>query len=212
MTDVLCKHIRISLVCRAAARISLETVYLVKRCLLKPIVSHAAGNFSTEKNTLFLCNPYFYPRYKYKEQMQNLALTGSVVLGNRQIYQLFDQFERAFWQISRVFWGTTLGLKIVLAELKTRFYNSVLSQLCSQQLGRSCPVGLGTSSRILWGSSAVFFLSRNFAVTYTVFGYFWVNLSDFQHFWVYFGHFWANFEHFLTAFISRFLVNGSDSR
>ena len=30
--------------------------------------------------------------------MQNLALTGSVVLGNRQIYQLFDQFERAFWQ------------------------------------------------------------------------------------------------------------------
>ena len=72
-----------------------------------------------------------------------------------------------------------------------------------RKLGRSFPVGLGTSSRILRGSPAVFVLSRNFAVTYAFFGYFWVNLPDFQHFWVDFGHFWANFEHFLTAFISK---------
>ena len=71
---------------------------------------------------------------------------------------------------------------------------------------------MGTSSRILRGGPAVFVLSRNFAVTYALFGYFWVNLPDFPHFWDDFGHFWANFEHFLTAFISRFLVNGSDSQ
>ena len=71
---------------------------------------------------------------------------------------------------------------------------------------------MGTSSRILRGSPVVFVLSRNFEVTYALFAYFWVNLSDFPHFWVDFGPFWANFEHFLTAFISRFLVNGSDSK
>ena len=84
-------------------------------------------------------------------------------------------------------------------------------KLC-RKMGRSFPVSLGTSSRILRGSPVVFVLSSNFAVTYALFGYFWVNLPDFQHFWVNFGHFWANFEHFLTAFISRFLVNGSDSQ
>ena len=57
---------------------------------------------------------------------------------------------------------------------------------------------MGTSSRIFRGSPAVFVLSRNFAVTYALFGYFWVNLPDFPHFL-------ANFDHFLTAFISRFL-------
>ena len=72
--------------------------------------------------------------------------------------------------------------------------------------------GFGTSSRILRGSPMVFVLSRNFAVTYALFGYFWVNLPDFQHFWVDFGHIQADFEHFLTAFISRFSVNGSDSQ
>ena len=80
------------------------------------------------------------------------------------------------------------------------------------QLGESCPVGLGASSMILRGSPAVFVLSRNFVVTYAPFGYFWVNLPDVQHFWVDFGHFWANFEHFPTAFISRYLVNGSDTQ
>ena len=44
------------------------------------------------------------------------------------------------------------------------------------KLGRSCPVGLATSSRISRGSTAVFVLSRNFAVTYSLFGYVWVNL------------------------------------
>ena len=53
----------------------------------------------------------------------------------------------------------------------------------------------------------VFVLSRTFAVTYTLFGYFWVNLPDFQHFWVDFGHIWTDFEYILTAFISRFWVN-----
>ena len=80
------------------------------------------------------------------------------------------------------------------------------------KLGRSFPVGLGASSRILRGSPMVFFLSRNFAVTYTVFGYFWVNLPDFQKFWVDFGHIWVDFEHFVTTFINRFSVNGSDSQ
>ena len=84
-------------------------------------------------------------------------------------------------------------------------------KLCGK-LGRSCPVGLGTSSRILRGSPAFFVLSRNFAVTYTLFGYFLVNLPDFQHFWVDSGHFWADFGHFLTTFISRFSVNQSDSQ
>ena len=84
-------------------------------------------------------------------------------------------------------------------------------KLCGKP-GRSCPVGLGTSSRILRESPTVFDLSISFAVTYTLVGYFWVNLPDFHYFWVNFGHFWANFEHFLTAFISRFLVNWSDSQ
>ena len=68
-------------------------------------------------------------------------------------------------------------------------------KLCGK-LGRSFPVGLGTSSRILRGSLMVFVLSRNFAVTYKLFGYFWVNWPDFQHFWVNFGHFWVNFGNF----------------
>ena len=79
------------------------------------------------------------------------------------------------------------------------------------QLFMSCPVGLGTSSRILRASPMLFVLSRNCAVTYAPFGYFWVNLSDIQHFWVNFGHFWTDFEHFITAFIRRLLVNGSDA-
>ena len=80
------------------------------------------------------------------------------------------------------------------------------------QLGRSCAIGLEASSRILRGSPEVFVPSRNFAVTYALFEYFWVNLPDFQHFWVDFGHFLANFEQFLTIFISRFSVNGSDAQ
>ena len=68
-------------------------------------------------------------------------------------------------------------------------YNRTLAQRCKLcwQLGRSCPVGLGTSSSILMGSPTDFVLSRNFAVTYTLLVYFWVNLPDFQHFWVDFG-------------------------
>ena len=79
--------------------------------------------------------------------------------------------------------------------------------------------GLGTSSRVLMGSPKVSVLRRNFAVTYALFGYFWINLLDFQYFgvnfgnfWVNFGHFWTNFKFFLNAFISRFSVNGSDSQ
>ena len=58
----------------------------------------------------------------------------------------------------------------------------------------------------------VFVLSRKFAVTYALFGYLWVNLPDFQNLWVEFGHIWTDFEHFLTAFISRFWVNGSGAQ
>ena len=72
--------------------------------------------------------------------------------------------------------------------------------------------------RILRGSPMVFVLSRNFAVTYGLFGYFWVNFPDVQHFWANFGNFWvnfcyflANFEHFLTTIVSGFLVNGSEA-
>ena len=79
------------------------------------------------------------------------------------------------------------------------------SKLCGK-LGRSFPVGLGTSSRNLRGGPVVFVLSRNFAVTYTLFGYFGGNLPDFPHFWVNSVHVWANFEHFLTAFISRLRI------
>ena len=81
-----------------------------------------------------------------------------------------------------------------------------------RHLGTGCPVGLGIGSRILGVSPALYIVRRIFAVSYALFGYFWVNLPDFQHFWVDFGHFWANFEHFLTAFISSFLVNGSDAQ
>ena len=75
------------------------------------------------------------------------------------------------------------------------------------QIVASCPVGFGTSSRILRATPALSVMSRIFAVIYALFGYFWVNLPDFQHFWVDFGHSWTNFEHILTAFISRFWVN-----
>ena len=51
-----------------------------------------------------------------------------------------------------------------------------------------------------------FVLVRNSAATYTLFGYFWFNLPDFQHFRVDFGQIRADFEHFLTAFISRLWV------
>ena len=61
-------------------------------------------------------------------------------------------------------------------------------KLC-RKLGRSFPVGLGTSSRILRGSPTVFVLSRNFAVTYAVFGYFWDNIvllsTVLAHFWLF---------------------------
>ena len=65
-------------------------------------------------------------------------------------------------------------------------------ELC-RQLGRSCLEGLGTTSRILRGSLAIFVLSRNFAVTYTLFGYFCVNLPDFLHFSVDLGNFWTDY-------------------
>ena len=62
----------------------------------------------------------------------------------------------------------------------------ILQQSCKllQQLGMSCPVGLGTSSRILKTSLTHFVQSRNFVVTYAIFGYFWVNLPNFQLFWL----------------------------
>ena len=69
-----------------------------------------------------------------------------------------------------------------------------------------------TSSRILRETPALFVVSGIFAVTYALFGYFWFNLPDFQHFWVDFGHIQADFEHFLTAFISRFWVKGSGAQ
>ena len=55
-------------------------------------------------------------------------------------------------------------------------------------------------------------LNRNFAFTYTLLGYFWDNMPDFQHSWIDFGHFWTDFEHFLNAFISRFWVNRSGAQ
>ena len=62
--------------------------------------------------------------------MQNLALTGSVVLGNRQIYQLFDQFERAFWQnFSRIL-RNHIGTRNCACGTKDTFL-----QLCGE--GRS---------------------------------------------------------------------------
>ena len=71
--------------------------------------------------------------------------------------------------------------------------------------GKELTNRLRTSSRILRGSPRVFVLSRNFAVTYALFGYFWVTLPDFCHFW-------DNFVHFLIALFSKFLVNRSDAQ
>ena len=58
----------------------------------------------------------------------------------------------------------------------------------------------------------LFVVSRIFAVTYALFGYFWVNLLDFEHFWVDFGHLRVDFEHFLNTFISRLWVDGSGAQ
>ena len=54
------------------------------------------------------------------------------------------------------------------------------------KLGRSCPVGLGASNRILRDVPSIFLVD--------------------------FGHFLADFEHFLSTLINMFLVNGSDSQ
>ena len=71
---------------------------------------------------------------------------------------------------------------------------------------------MGTSSRILRVCPTLLVESRFSAVTYVLFGYFWVNLPEVQHFWDNFDYFWTDFEHFLTAFISRFCVNGSGAK
>ena len=65
---------------------------------------------------------------------------------------------------------------------------------------------------ILWASPALLVVNRIFAVTYALFLYLSVNLPYFQHFCVDFGHIWTYFEHFLTAFTSRFWVNGSGAQ
>ena len=56
-----------------------------------------------------------------------MALNWSIVLGSRKIYQLFEQFERSVWQNFPHILRNHIGTKIVLAEPKTRFYNSGLS-------------------------------------------------------------------------------------
>ena len=71
---------------------------------------------------------------------------------------------------------------------------------------------MSTSSRILRATPVLFVESRTCAVTYALFEYFWVNLPDFQLYWVDFGHIQADFEYFLPAFISRFWVKGSGAQ
>ena len=61
-----------------------------------------------------------------------------------------------------------------------------------RQLGR-CPVGLGTSSRILRGSPVVFVLSRNFTVTLHTL---WIFLGQFVRFSTFWGLFWSFFGQF----------------
>ena len=53
-----------------------------------------------------------------------MALNRSIVLGSRKIYIYVTNLKGPFGKIYRIFRGTTLGPKIVLAEPKTRFYNS----------------------------------------------------------------------------------------
>ena len=79
-------------------------------------------------------------------------------------------------------------------------------------LGKGCPIGLGTGSRILRVCTALSIVRRIFAVSSALFGYFWVDLPDFQHFWTDFGNFGIYFKHFLTASISRFWVSGSGAK
>ena len=62
-------------------------------------------------------------------------------------------------------------------------------------LGTGCPVGLGIGSRILRVSPAFSIVRRIFAVIYAIFGYFWDNLPDFQHFWTDCGNFGTDFKH-----------------
>ena len=137
----------------------------------------------------------------WKEILQTFSLiTRDLHFSHPYFFYNLDIFDNPLFSIN----GTELN-SLDFGTLWQRW------KLC-RKLGRSFPVGLGTSSRILRGSPVFFVLSRNFAVTYALFGYFGGNLPDFPHFWVNFVHFLANFEHFLNAFISRFSVNGSDSQ
>ena len=55
-----------------------------------------------------------------------MALNRSIVLGSRKIYIYLTNLKGRFGKIYRIYRGTTLGPKIVLAEPKTRFYNYVV--------------------------------------------------------------------------------------
>ena len=68
-----------------------------------------------------------------------------------------------------------------------------------RHLGTGCPVGLGIGSRILRVSPAFSIVRRIFAVIYTIFGYFWDNLPDFQQFWTDCGNFGTDFKHHLSV-------------
>ena len=121
MTDVQCKH----------TRTSIEQLSKLKQEILNPSLSHAAGTPSTAIKTLCFTQLLFFPRCKY--EMQNLALNRSIVLGSIEIYQLFDQLERAFWQNFPHILRNHIGTKMGLAEPKTCFYNSTYEKKLSLQ-------------------------------------------------------------------------------
>ena len=82
------------------------------------------------------------------------------------VFALLYQFAQTF-----------LMETVKIEALASKFLDPLRQRwkLCGK-LGRSFPVGLGTSSRILRGSPMVFVLSRNFAVTYAIF---WIFLGQF---------------------------------
>ena len=60
-------------------------------------------------------------------------------------------------------------------------FSNCKSEVIVLEAGKELPSRFGDqpTSRIFRGNPMIFVLSRNFAVTYAIFGYFWVNLPDF---------------------------------
>ena len=95
--------------------------------------------------------------------MQNLALKiGPLFWVADKYINYFTNLKGRFGKISRTFWGTTLGVKIVLAEPKTRFCNSGLNHIFIIPFPKERRRGGGkmanSNSNYLYGSECLIYL------------------------------------------------------